>query len=108
MEMAGNAQNITPKWLQELRIYCPLLPALGMIIIFIIFLPETGSDFVLIAAVGTFLCLVGFLLTGKISSKELAAQRFEAMYPGATKDDIEPYKVQGEVATKVATGALDG
>jgi hypothetical protein len=98
--MAHNAQNIELKWYQQLRIYCPLLPALGMIIIFIIFLPKTGSDLVVVTVIGTFLCLVGFLLTGIIASKELATLRtMEKMlntHPGARIEDIEAYVVQGE------------
>ena|GEM_PF-2706380 len=75
-----------------------MVPVLGIFIIFILFvLDKEYLDFVQVTSIGTALCLVGFFLTGKISSKELSRVRDEAIineimrlqkYPAASRDDV--------------------
>src|SRR5215475_12110581 len=76
MSLAFDPQLVEGKWLQQLKIYSPLLPILGMPNIFTIFLfGVVHLDFALLCMIGAFLCLAGFFLTGPISSNELKRVR---------------------------------
>src|SRR5687768_5478287 len=111
--MVDNTQNMVVNWQQQLKIYCPLLPVLGIFIIFMIFLfGQVNLDFLQVTAIGTALCLVGFILTGRISSKVLETLRYNAViketvrrHPGASEDDIVPNIVEGNL--KIVTKAAD-
>jgi hypothetical protein len=109
--MPDNTQHVDVNRRQQLRIYCPLLPVLRIFIILIIYvLDMTYLDLVQVTLIATVLCLAGFFLTGKISSKELARVRYIAIrnealqkIPAASDVEMDTFIAEGKVA--VATNA---
>jgi hypothetical protein len=74
--MGGSSNRVKLDSWHQLEIYSPLLRVLGISIIFGIFvLGPVPLDFRLLCGVAAILCLIGFFLTGVVSSKILRTIR---------------------------------